>query len=304
MYREERSPRNVLLSIFGSSFTAMFLTHPLEVVKVRLQKDRAICNGAHFETIPCVKKTRLQEATCQCIPFSTTLKAMGYLRRNEGFMTLFSGFFERTLMSVTPIIFFLVMERTRSELYKIKEFPDILVGTTAAGVARCVAISLTFPLEYVATLKQAKMKFTFRSVKQFAMGLKPLIFRDILFSIIIWSVTDTIRQTISSKTRKEISPLEVLLTNSLCGSLGGVVASVLTYPLDVVKTRWQIADPFKEETQNRKLFKTIKEIYQKEGLDSLFYGVRPKMAKSGTSGGMVIGFYELFYQLLSETKKK
>lgn len=305
MYKEEKKPFATVVSIALSSYTAMAITHPLDVVKVRLQKDRAICNSYQVDpSLVCPKTSPVQEASCDCIPHTSTIKALEYLGRNEGIKTLWSGFFERSIMAVNPLVYFPLMEKAKSLLYKHKEFPDFLVPSAAAGASRSFTILMTFPLEYIATLKQANEQYSFSKMKQFATGLEPLFVRDVTFSIILWSVTDSLRQFLCNRKRSETNARETLMLNAFCGSIGAVIASFITYPLDILKTRWQVIDSLEESPNKKRIISSLRHIYENEGMESFYYGLGAKMSRSAIAGGLVIGLYEFFYQIIQDARNK
>lgn len=305
MHKEEKSSSSALLSIFLSSYCAMLVTHPLEVVKVRLQKDKAICNSIqNYEAFACAKNPGTSESICECIPHSSTFRALEYLGKSEGVSTLWSGLRERSLMSLNPMVHFPLMEKIRAILFKTQWFPEQLVSLTAAGIARSVTILLTFPLEYMATLKQANESISFQKMKQFAVGIEPLILRDIGFSMVMWAVTDAVRKSLSTKSRSETKPSETLLVNAVAGSIGGVTASLSTYPLDVLKTRWQVIDSLQENPQKQSIITSLRHIYENEGVESFYYGLGAKVSRSAIAGGVVIGFYEFFYQIIQDARRK
>jgi hypothetical protein len=196
------------------------------------------------------------------------------------------------------------MEKTKGKLFSIQWFPEYLVASVSAAVARCTLLSLTFPLEYRATLKQVGEKVSFKNFKNYTTGFWPLFLRDVLFSSIMFTVRDNLRSAITKYDRHPASTGKTLLMNGFCGAMGGTAASLLTYPLDILKTRWQVIDSLKENPRRKGIVKDLREIYQKEGIESFYYGLGAKMSRSAIAGGLVIGLYEFFYQIIQDARNK
>jgi hypothetical protein len=84
------------------------------------------------------------------------------------------------------------------------------------------------------------------------------------------------------------------------GLFAGIASSVsiLTYPLEVLKIRYQVLES-KLMTKN-----LIKKMYKEEGLRSFFRGVSQNMLHGFFGYGTVFYFYELFYYILNNYNKK
>ena len=77
------------------------------------------------------------------------------------------------------------------------------------------------------------------------------------------------------------------------GGVGGVVASTLTSPIDVVKTRIQCQTPT-SITQYRSMVHGLSEIYTQEGPRALFRGTAARALTMGVSMGILMGCYSWF----------
>lgn len=77
------------------------------------------------------------------------------------------------------------------------------------------------------------------------------------------------------------------------GAAGGAIASTLTSPLDVVKTRIQCQTPT-SITQYRSMVHGLQEIYTHEGPRALFRGTTARAASMGVSMGILMGCYSWF----------
>lgn len=78
----------------------------------------------------------------------------------------------------------------------------------------------------------------------------------------------------------------------LIGSLSGFVASTLTSPLDVVKTRMQTQTPT-SITRYDNVYEGLMEIYSSEGPRALFRGTMARSLNNGLAAGIMFGSYSV-----------
>uniref|UniRef100_A0A6M2E311 Putative mitochondrial carrier protein n=1 Tax=Amblyomma tuberculatum TaxID=48802 RepID=A0A6M2E311_9ACAR len=79
------------------------------------------------------------------------------------------------------------------------------------------------------------------------------------------------------------------------GAAAGTVAAVLTLPFDVVKTHRQIELGEMEILQGKKSSNTLtvmRELYQTQGMRSLFAGIVPRISKVAPACAIMISTYE------------
>ncbi|XP_073306049.1 peroxisomal nicotinamide adenine dinucleotide carrier-like [Primulina huaijiensis] len=84
------------------------------------------------------------------------------------------------------------------------------------------------------------------------------------------------------------------LINGLAGAGGGIIAQLITYPLQTVNTRQQTErDPKKEKNS----VGTVAQMYQvvkHEGWDRLYGGLAPSLVGTAASQGVYYYFYQIF----------
>jgi hypothetical protein len=102
-------------------------------------------------------------------------------------------------------------------------------------MSKLISISITFPLEYQATLKQADL---LRGKKSLTNGLGYTLYRELLYSACFWTVQDNIYS--SAKNLIE-SDRKAYITSSF---LSSVISATISYPFDLFKT-WKISYPEK-----------------------------------------------------------
>ena len=84
--------------------------------------------------------------------------------------------------------------------------------------------------------------------------------------------------------------------------LSGIVASAMTQPLDVIKTRLQtqqILGSGRGSVKYCGLLSTARDMYHEEGPRAFFRGTVPRMVFAAPSAAMCWGTYEVVKKLLS-----
>ncbi|KZV55475.1 peroxisomal nicotinamide adenine dinucleotide carrier, partial [Dorcoceras hygrometricum] len=84
------------------------------------------------------------------------------------------------------------------------------------------------------------------------------------------------------------------LINGLSGAGGGIIAQLLTYPLQTVNTRQQTE---RDQKKEKKIGGTVAQMYQLvklEGWDRLYGGLAPSLVGTAASQGVYYYFYQIF----------
>jgi solute carrier family 25 protein 39/40 len=101
------------------------------------------------------------------------------------------------------------------------------------------------------------------------------------------------------------SQVEILVANMVSGFVAGGLAAGATTPFDVVKTRMQIATPSQQQQQGSgsgggiRVFRILRDVYHKEGMEGLFSGLKPRAARAAPACAIVISVYELLKSYLT-----
>jgi solute carrier family 25 protein 44 len=107
------------------------------------------------------------------------------------------------------------------------------------------------------------------------------------YQSLIWSGIDRIRGVDHANMHDaERREEEIPIVQIISGVLTGCTTSVLTNPLDVVKTRVQTTD------DRRSWRGTVAELYFKDGARGFFRGVLPRMASASIWGTTMVTTYE------------
>ncbi|KAK4371046.1 hypothetical protein RND71_010521 [Anisodus tanguticus] len=85
------------------------------------------------------------------------------------------------------------------------------------------------------------------------------------------------------------------LANGLAGAGGGIIAQIITYPLQTVNTRQQTERVARQGCDSRgsALFQIL-QVVRSEGLSGLYSGLKPSLLGTAVSQGVYYYFYQLF----------
>ncbi|OLY77727.1 Solute carrier family 25 member 38-like protein [Smittium mucronatum] len=77
------------------------------------------------------------------------------------------------------------------------------------------------------------------------------------------------------------------LITASSGMMGGIIASYMTQPFDMIKTRMQI-----QPLQYRQFFQSFKKILSEEGYYGFFRGISLRVMRKGIQAAVTFSFYE------------
>jgi len=326
----EKSSSQILFSSTLATALIAALTNPLDVLKVRIQNKSQGCNiynqskcvnHCHPHPAPNpLKKASLYrlvmtpnlvdhyKVLCDCLPFRSNTKALVYLIRKEGFVTLTNGLRQGVMGSITATVtYFYCYESVKKNVKKITSH-QIGVPLLSALAARTITTCVAFPFEYMKTLQQSSVgvsvKKGFKSATKINSGFGSLLQRDLVFSGLYWVLVENIRSRVKTYLQSHeesfLDKTNLLVSNIIAGGVSGAIASTVTLPLDVVKTRKQL---YPKEYAKRHTFGVLRDIYYKEGYEALFAGMRQRVAKVTMSCAGILTLYELFSDLMKDSPK-
>lgn len=84
------------------------------------------------------------------------------------------------------------------------------------------------------------------------------------------------------------------LINGLAGAGGGIIAQLITYPLQTVNTRQQTDRDPKKGNKNLGTFQQMCQVVKQEGWERLYGGLAPSLVGTATSQGVYYYFYQIF----------
>ncbi|KAF2862541.1 phenylalanyl-tRNA synthetase [Piedraia hortae CBS 480.64] len=249
----------------ASSFAAC-VTHPLDLLKVRLQTQ--------------------PQATRQTLP-----QLVAHILRNEGIQGLYRGLSASLLRQITySTTRFGVYESLKGKLYSGGEAPGFaaLVGLASVsgvlgGIAGNPADIINVRMQNDASLPQAQR----RNYKNAVHGLVCMLRTEGTGSLFRGMGPNSARAALM--TASQLATYDVfkkglregfgwkdgLATHFTASSLAGLVATTVCSPFDVVKTRVMSGH------QREGIMKVVKEIVHKEGYGWVFRGWLPSFVRLG-----------------------
>ncbi|MED6147373.1 hypothetical protein PIB30_043514 [Stylosanthes scabra] len=85
------------------------------------------------------------------------------------------------------------------------------------------------------------------------------------------------------------------LINGLAGAGGGIIAQLITYPLQTVNTRQQTErDPKKDKSKSIGTLQQMCQVVKHEGWERLYGGLTPSLVGTAASQGVYYYFYQIF----------
>ncbi|CAJ1062233.1 solute carrier family 25 member 40 [Xyrichtys novacula] len=239
--------------------------------------------------------------------FSGTLDAFLKIIRNEGLKSLWSGLPPTLVMAVpATVIYFTCYDQLCAAL-KLRMGDYAQEAPLVAGaVARVGSATVISPLELIRTKLQSQ-KQSYRELTacirsavetegwlSLWRGLGPTLFRDVPFSAMYWYNYEKSKLWLCEHYNTREPTFTITF---LSGALSGSIASIVTLPFDVVKTRRQVE---LGELQARNLshevststFSVMSRIVAQDGVSGLLAGFLPRLIKVAPACAIMISTYE------------
>lgn len=274
--------------------------------------------------------------------FNSTFDGLRKIARNEGITTLWRGLSPTLVMTVPAnIIYFTGYDWLRfnkqSPINRVAS--DNYAALTAGAVARIFAAAAVGPIEMFRTRMQASRSTgvshfteTARDMAEMVSshgyaslwrGLTLTLWRDVPFSAIYWWGYESIRGVLTeqrektrgrsleanrsrvrarSRSQSRENHTATFIDSFIAGATSGAVASVLTTPFDVGKTRRQVfVDPGTAAQgvekslapEERSMPRFLWHIFKQEGVSGLFRGWIPRTLKVAPACAIMISSYEV-----------
>jgi solute carrier family 25 protein 39/40 len=272
---------------------------------------------------------------------NSTLDGLRKIARNEGITTLWRGLSPTLVMTVPAnIIYFTGYDwlRFNQQSPINQRFSDNYSPLVAGALARTIAAGVVSPIEMFRTRMQASQSTggghfaeTVKLVGEMVAshgytslwrGLTLTLWRDVPFSGIYWWGYETVRAALTdarekgrgrdlgrngskararSRSQSRENRTATFLDSFTAGATSGAVASILTMPFDVGKTRRQIFnDPGVVEgikkvlaPEERSMPQFLWHIFRTEGLSGLWRGWIPRTLKVAPACAIMISSYEV-----------
>ena len=260
--------------------------------------------------------------------FNSTLDGLRKIARNEGVWTLWRGLSPTLVMSIPAnVIYFAGYDwlRTSPRSPIAGKVSDAYAPLAAGSIARVVAAAAVGPIEMLRTRMQASQSAESGILRATVVGLKEMVstegyqslwrgltltlWRDVPFSALYWwgyefgrgRLNDIRRQkTAPSGSNVQLSSSQLLFDSFLAGATSGAIASLVTTPFDVGKTRQQTvinsnlsAEQRRNLPEGRTMPRFLWHIYCTEGPSGLFKGWAARGLKVAPACAIMISSYEI-----------
>jgi solute carrier family 25 protein 33/36 len=293
-------------------------TSPFDVVKTRLQSDvfASTYRSAMKSSNPILQATQ---------HFRETFAIIGNVYKTEGFTALFKGL-GPNLVGVIParsINFFTYgvgKDFVANNFNNGKEDPWVhLTAGIMAGIATSTATNPIWLIKTRLQLDKSGSKLYKNSwdclktvIKQEGIsGLYKGLTASYLGSVestLQWVLYEQMKKIISEKSKaRELSGREqttwdtVLEWGARSGSAGFAkfIASMITYPHEVIRTRLRQAPLENGKLKYTGLMQCFKLVVKEEGLASMYGGLTPHLLRTVPNSIIMFGTWELVIKLLS-----
>lgn len=271
--------RREIISGFSSGVLTILATHPLDVIKLRLQLSRDATSS--YKSI--IKQT-LSLPTEGKNPFLHFYKGLGInLLGNSTSWGMYFFFYRYYKDLLSP------MSSSNTTAYQRDRKMTSFDYLTAAWSAGFTTSFLTMPLWVIKTrvisinnqsqqtmnasyTKTIKQIYKTEGVKAFFRGLIPSII-GVSQGAIYFSIYDTLKMKMFIHDKER--PLSAFETISIT-SISKMIATVLLYPVQTLKTNMQ-----DHGMQNQNMMQTIKTIYNRDlGIKHFYKGITANLARS------------------------
>lgn len=240
-----------------------------------------------------------------------TIDAFVKISRYEGVKSLWSGLSPTLVLALpTTIIYFVGYEQLRVRIkdFYIKNKPrdtpiPFWIPLVSGGTARVMAVTMVNPLELIRTKMQSqhlnyyqvgnalKQLVAVEGITGLWKGWTPTLCRDVPFSAIYWTSYETIKSYCNI-----VNPSFGF--SFFCGAAAGAIAAFITTPFDVVKTHKQIElgeqiiGSSKPSAPSTTTISALISLFQKSGVQGIFAGLIPRLAKVTPACAIMIGTFE------------
>ncbi|KAM3614323.1 uncharacterized protein V6R79_012729 [Siganus canaliculatus] len=307
--------QQMMASCSGAILTSLLVT-PLDVVKIRLQAQKTpfpkgkcfvYCNGLMDHI--CVCENGNSRAWYKAPGhFNGTLDAFVKIVRGEGVKALWSGLPPTLVMAVPATVIYFTCYDQLCAMLRFRMGDHAQEAPLLAGaIARVGSATVISPLELIRTKLQAE-KQSYRELTDCIRsavhtegwlslwrGLGPTLLRDVPFSAMYWYNYELAKSWLCKHHNTREATFTITFVS---GAVSGSIASIVTLPFDVVKTRRQVE---LGELQARNLSSPVssstvsvmRRIVAQDGFTGLFAGFLPRLIKVAPACAIMISTYEL-----------
>ncbi|XP_066534247.1 mitochondrial glutathione transporter SLC25A40 isoform X2 [Hoplias malabaricus] len=253
--------------------------------------------------------------------FNGTLDAFVKIIRMEGIKSLWSGLPPTLVMAVPATVMYFTCYDQLCAVLRMKMGNQAEKAPLLAGaIARVGSATLISPLELIRTKLQSErqsykelsavIRSSVRAEGWLALwrGLGPTLLRDVPFSAMYWYNYEKGKVLLCQYKSSE----PTVTITFIAGAVSGSIASIVTLPFDVVKTRRQV-ELGELQARNQlaqaspSTYNVMKRIVGENGIKGLFAGFMPRLIKVAPACAIMISTYEFgkaFFRKTNQEKKR
>lgn len=287
--------------------------NPLQLKLTCYHKFRC-CRRWSFAECGSAQEARAALGMGKALPFSGTLDGLWRIARGEGARALWRGTSVSLAMSVPMVGIYLPLYDALLSLGQGAAWAPLAAGT----LSRTAAVLATAPFELVRTRLQARgvvgnptpvssaavcegcdcplgqdsarsstATSGKRSIARLWRGVGSQLARDVPFSALYWGMVEPLRSALMRGQPDDAA--SVFRCNVAAGAMAGAIAGAATTPLDVVKTRVQVAS---EDGKAPSVARVLRNVTTNEGVAGLFRGWSARAGKAAPACAIVLSAYE------------
>jgi len=251
------------------------------------------CSTLLFQPLDLIK-TKMQKETSRKSLMGITKDIV----RTEQLPGLWRGLKPSLARTVPGVgLYFASLHGIRSK-FKIEKSSPVASMVTGAS-ARCLAGAVMMPFTILKVRWEAGLIdgdkrmmsgllniYRKEGILGFTRGVLPTLARDAPFSGLYLMFYDSLKK--GASTFGDQLPLGPSSTHLLCGVGAGCLASMVTQPADVIKTKIQLGDP----SSKMNVWKATSVIYRVEGAIGFMKGLGPRMLRRSMMAALAWTVYE------------
>ena len=200
------------------------------------------------------------------------------------------------------------LNKKRSENKKF--LSDTSINFLSSAIARIFSGVLTNPItvirtrfevlgfdQYINMRHAISQIYQNEGLKGFGVGALTSAMKDAPFAGIYFVIYIKCKRLFEEK----VEVKSLLINSFFSGMIAGVIATSLTNPFDVIRTRLQYGFFIKEEDYKYKsLADGFKKIFKMDGMAGFFKGLAPRLIRKPVSNAMTFVVFEALHKIINE----
>jgi len=282
------------LSGAGGGIISMLLTYPLNTISSRLQVQH----------------------TSGLKPYNNTLDTLKKIIEDEGLSGLYSGLDSALLgIAVTNGVYYYFYEWSKAGFERRSMQPNVttIESIISGAIAGAATVLITNPI-WVVNTRMATRKHSLDEADDEQKKTKPLNSFQALMDILkedgplaLWQgvvpalflvINPIIQYSVFEKTKSTLEGFRDLgnLDHFFLGAFSKLVATSITYPYIVIKSRMQLRQSNDDSIRYNSVFDGLRKIIKKEGVQGLYKGIQSKLLQSVLTAAILFMAKEALFE--------